>query len=83
MYSKQYIDGYNEGFSLRPLKKYDGRMHVFMQAFFCPLFRMKANPKTFKYLSFPKNYLSFLKAYVVKSSEKPGFGDFFDLSFFW
>ena len=49
--------------------------------FFCPLFRMKANPKTFKYLSFPKNYLSFLKAYVVKSSEKPGFRDFFDLSF--
>ena len=42
---------------------------------------MKANPKTFKYLSFPKFYLSFLKAYVVKLSEKTGFLDFFDLSF--
>ena len=42
---------------------------------------MKANPKTFKYLSFPKFYLSFLKAYVVKFSEKPGFWDYFHLSF--
>ena len=49
--------------------------------FFITLFGIPANPEVFKNLSFPKNYLSFLEAYLVKLSQKPRFWDFLDLSF--